>query len=349
MTDKRDFKSIVRDRQRKTGESYTTARSHVERERRRLLGLHDEPAAELPIRVDAAVLGIDATTATIRLLGTAEPIVLRARGVSRLAPGQIVTATIEKRWRGDGGEFASGRIEDARLDVPALGLVPLPLTGGELEDLSDHDEQPPDQDPYAPLWAETGSRAIYEMDEIAWGVFPGTDPDDNPTIEAVELKDQGELHGARRVLMEALARDLRCLDAHAHLGNFVFDRSPERALVHYEIGLRVGELSLPQPFDGVLPWSCLYNRPFLRCLHGYALCLWRVGRTDEARRTFERILALNPSDNQGARFCWYDVCQGLTWAEAQARDKLQARTQRRRATRAPAAPLRVPADDPDVN
>jgi hypothetical protein len=51
---------------------------------------------------------------------------------------------------------------------------------------------------------------------------------------------------------ETLA-DLRCLDAHAHLGNFVFDHSPEEALRHYEVGLRMGELSLDNGFEGVLP------------------------------------------------------------------------------------------------
>lgn len=78
----------------------------------------------------------------------------------------------------------------------------------------------------------------------------------------------------------------RGLDAHAHLGSQLFDRAPARALVHYEIGVRLGELSLPEGFDGVLTWSCLYNRPFLRCMHGYGLCLWRLGRTDEAIQVF---------------------------------------------------------------
>lgn len=66
--------------------------------------------------------------------------------------------------------------------------------------------------------------------------------------------------------------------------------------------MRIGELSLPDGFDGVLLWGRLYNRPFLRCLHGFGLCLWRLGRTDEALAVFERILALNPDDNQGIRF-----------------------------------------------
>jgi tetratricopeptide (TPR) repeat protein len=133
----------------------------------------------------------------------------------------------------------------------------------------------------------------------------------------------GDLDGARELVMDTLLRDLRCLDAHAHLGSQLFDRSPGRALVHYEIGVRIGEPLLPDGFDGVLAWSCLYNRPFLRCLHGYALCLWRLGRTKEAIGAFERILAFNPNDNQGARFCWYDARQGRTWEEAQAQEQAE--------------------------
>jgi hypothetical protein len=86
---------------------------------------------------------------------------------------------------------------------------------------------------------------------------------------------------------------------------------------HYEMGMRIGELSLPSAFDGLLPWSRLYNRPFLRCLHGYGLCLWRLGRFAEAERAFMRILSLNPADNQGIRFCWEDVRHVRTWTECQ--------------------------------
>ena len=52
------------------------------------------------------------------------------------------------------------------------------------------------------------------------------------------------------------------------------------------------------------------------CLRGSGLCLWRIGRLSEAEAVFARVLALNPVDNQGARFCWADVCQGRTWDEA---------------------------------
>jgi tetratricopeptide (TPR) repeat protein len=119
--------------------------------------------------------------------------------------------------------------------------------------------------------------------------------------------------GAREILMELLCTDLRCLDAHAHLGLLEFDRSPKRAIVHYEIGVRIGELSLPPGFDGVLVWGRIYNRPFLlRCLHGYGVCLWRLGRFEEAKEDFQRILSLNPNDNQGIRFLLPEVRAGMS-------------------------------------
>ena len=120
--------------------------------------------------------------------------------------------------------------------------------------------------------------------------------------------------------MGVLHRDLRCIDAHGHLGNLEFDRNPAGALLHYEVGIAIGELSLPRGFDGFLPWNRLYNRPFLRCLHGYALCLWRLGRAREAQLVFERILSLNPNDNQGVRVCWNDLREGRTWEDGEARD-----------------------------
>jgi hypothetical protein len=48
MTTKRDLKSITRERQRKTGESYTAARVHVMRERAHLLGIPEESSLIAP-------------------------------------------------------------------------------------------------------------------------------------------------------------------------------------------------------------------------------------------------------------------------------------------------------------
>ena len=79
--------------------------------------------------------------------------------------------------------------------------------------------------------------------------------------------------------------------------------------------IEVGELSLDESFDGLLPWGHIDNRPFLRCLHGYGLCLWRLERRGEAARVFDRLLWLSPSDNLGVRFLVEPVRSGEKWRD----------------------------------
>jgi hypothetical protein len=102
--------------------------------------------------------------------------------------------------------------------------------------------------------------------------------------------------------MDLCQTDLRCLDAHAHLGNLAFERWPKDAIRHYEAGFRIGELSLGEGFDAVLPWGRIDNRPFLRCMNGFGLCLWRLGRLEEAARIFDRMLWLSNGSRSG-RLC----------------------------------------------
>ena len=78
---------------------------------------------------------------------------------------------------------------------------------------------------------------------------------------------------------------------------------------------QIGNLSLGPDFSAVLPWGLISNRPYLRCLHGYGLCLWRLKRFDEAIAVFSRMLWMNPSDNQGARFNLADLQAGRTWED----------------------------------
>jgi tetratricopeptide (TPR) repeat protein len=154
-------------------------------------------------------------------------------------------------------------------------------------------------------------------------VIPGEDPDDpfnDPITRSNDRKDCGDYEGACKILMDLCRADLRCLDAHAHLGNLMFDSFPKIALRHYEAGVRIGELSLSQDFEGLLPWGMIDNRPFLRCLSGYGLCLWRLKKSEEAGEVFKRMLWLNPTDNQGVRVLIADVHAGVPWEIASARD-----------------------------
>ena len=50
-------------------------------------------------------------------------------------------------------------------------------------------------------------------------------------------------------------------------------------------------------------------------MHGYRFCLWRLGRFDEAERVFDRMLWLNPSDNQGVRFLIDEVKTKTAWKD----------------------------------
>jgi hypothetical protein len=328
MTAHKDFKNIIRQRQQKTGESYTAARAHVLRKRNQLLGLaEDTPldAKALQVTVEAVVLKINSQSIRVDIPAEGQQVTFRTGDLRDVIPGQVATLAISKRWTWRDTPYASGKIRDARTDIPRIGLTPLPLSGGDLTDLRRAYEPFQDPDPYAPFWRALTAhpRKSYVMDPIAWGALPGVDLETNATYEAARLADGGEVDKAYQVLMDLLCRDLRCIDAHAHLGNLEFDNWPQRAMLHYEIGIKIGELSLPPEFDGVLPWGHIYNRPFLRCLKGYALCLWRTGEAFKAQEVFERILSLNPNDNQGVRFLWHDVQQGMSWEDSRNREAEQ--------------------------
>lgn len=329
MTASKDLKKRIRERQARTGESYTTARIHVLGEQMEVRA----PTTSESTRHEAVVLKVNETSARVRILGEEGQLTFRSgdvNGVDPIVPGHVVTLLVDKRWTWRSDAYASGKVESARIDIPRLGLTPLPLDGGELEDIREYSEPVRGQDAYSKLWRKLTAkpRPSYEFDGLAWGAFPDDDPEDNPTCDAAELREVGRVAEARALLMDTLGRDLRVLDAHAGLGNMVFDRSPKIALLHYEIGVRIGELSLPPDFDGLLVWGRLYNRAFLRCLHGYGLCLWRLGDFAGAKATFERILSLNPDDNQGIRFCWADVRARRSWEEAQAEEERQHTQQR---------------------
>jgi hypothetical protein len=264
--------------------------------------------------VELVVLAIKELAARCRLMGSERNITLRASGLWNAAPGVIVTVIPQKNWRYAGHPYLSGEILSTRIDVHALNLTLL-----KLEDMgmwNPEEEYWGEEDDPVEEWAKPiiahGVRPMFEMEQV----LPDADPDDpfdDPITRSNDLKDAGNRTEAVILLMELCQADLRCLDAHSHLGNFAFEHTPQHAIQHYEIGLRIGQLSLGDDFNGVLPWGLIDNRPFLRCMHGYGLCLWRLGRFDEAQHVFHQMLWLNPSDNQGIRFLVDEVKSKKAW------------------------------------
>lgn len=277
---------------------------------------HAERAPTL-MPFDAVILKLNRRSARVRRLVDGEEITYRSSGFWKLVPGQIVTLQPERRWTYGGHAYASGSVASPRIDIAALGLKPLRLEDQGLMDprkIHEPIEEPP---LLRRMWLRTSKpRHYFELEQVLPGFDPVVDMDEDPILAASELNREGEWMRAREILMDLLVQDLRCLDAHAHLGNFAFDRHPEEALLHYDIGVRIGELSLGAGFTGLLPWGCIDNRPFFRCLHGKGLILWRLGRLKEAEQIFERMLWMNPADNQGARFCWLNVKAGRSWTSS---------------------------------
>lgn len=267
--------------------------------------------------MELIVLSVKRSSASCRIVndGTLTTLALEHRW--DVVPGEIAVVEPANIWLPTGFRHVWGDIVARRIDPPALGLEPLRLEeqgmwhpGYEYWGKEDK----PIADGAKPIIG-AGSRPEFEMQQVMPGVNPDEmdDPFDDPIVEAIEWKESGHFANAYNTLMRLCLADLRCLDAHAHLGNLLFDRHPRRAIRHYKVGTQIGEWSIGKDFTGLLPWRFMNNRPFLRCMQGLGLCLWRLQRFEEAEKVFSRILWLNPSDNQGIRFLIYPVRAKKRW------------------------------------
>jgi hypothetical protein len=263
--------------------------------------------------VELVVLARKTNALRCRLVGSTREVTVRT-AVRDEVQGAIVTVTPTRQWSYARHPYLSGRVSALRVDAGALGLVPLALRDeGEWDPEDEYWGEAGDAlEDWANEIVARGPRPAFEMEQI----LPGEVGDDwDSIVEAAELRAGGRVGEAIELLEGLLAKDLRCLDAHAHLGNFAFDHFPREASRHYEVGAAIGGLTVPEDFRGLLPWGLIDNRPYLRCLHGLGLCHWRLGRPAQAAAIFTRMLWLNPSDNQGVRFELAAVQAGKAWRE----------------------------------
>lgn len=253
------------------------------------------------------------------------PTIVVRTGISKVrpVPAEMCTVEVKRSWVFGGTPYLKGEITEVRLDLERLAIEPLGLT--EYGVWNPEEEDWLFEDDPSPLYDEirtAGPRPQYEMEQVLPDGVVELRWEEDPILEASELAAAGAVGEAEDLLGELLRTDLRCLDAHAHLGNFQLRRewpgAVERAERHYRAGVAIGELSLPVPvldFQGLLPWGLLDNRPFLRCLHGLGLALWRRGDAATAEKVFRRLVWLDPHDHLGARSLVEDVRDGLEWDE----------------------------------
>lgn len=270
--------------------------------------------------VDLVVLAVKQSAIRCQILQTRQPVTWRR--VRDEIEGQIITVSPTKIWRHRTTHYMTGEVIDTRLDISALGLEPLLLhTGQEWEPANAELPAEPEFKKYYVPIIDAGLRPSFEMEQVI-PFFDSDDMDNDPIVLASEYYANGDQADAYQIMEKILTSDLRCLDAHAHLGNWAFNLSDKadhwgnrHAKSHYEVGVKIGELSLQQHPAAVLPWKLTNNRPLLRCLCGYGLSLWRLDQLDEAKKVFQQMLFLNPFDNQGIRFLLHALDSGEPWNE----------------------------------
>lgn len=251
--------------------------------------------------VDLVVLARKSNALRCGLLGSAREVTLRTAVRDEIA-GSIITVTPKKQWTHARHPYLSGDVSAVRIDASVLGLVPLAL---HLEDAS-HDAA--GRDP-----AGSG-RPMYRLAATPASDDPGTEL----LVEAQDCIDARDYAEADELLHKVLALDLRHLDAHALLGERNLSSWATLALHHFELGVAIGSLSVGEDFDGLLPWSLVENRPFLRCLHGLSRALLRCDRREDASAALRRLMRLDPADPLGARARLAAIEAGKTWRELEA-------------------------------
>lgn len=213
------------------------------------------PEITVGVPVDLVVLACKWQALLCRALGSPHEVTFKTtrEGI----PGSIMTVVPTRVWADSRRLCLAGDLRATRYEVGLLGLEPLALNAfGEWDPAEEYwaEDGEPIGEWAKPLIA-SGKRPLFEMEQVIPGWTPADDIDSDPIGEASDLGVAGDRLEARKILMNLLALDLRCLDAHAHLGNLNFEHRPSVAIRHYEMGVAIGGLSLGADFDGVLAWA----------------------------------------------------------------------------------------------
>lgn len=149
-------------------------------------------------------------------------------------------------------------------------------------------------------------RPCWEMEQILPGIEAYADELNDPILEGIEIHEEVGFNAALEHFKKLITVDSRCLDAYAHMGHMYFhlDRQSHysTAKSYYKQGVAIALQAIGNRLNDVFLWGIINNRPFLRCLEGFGLCLLKQNKIDDALDVFRQMLLLNPLDNQGVRF-----------------------------------------------
>ena len=119
-------------------------------------------------------------------------------------------------------------------------------------------------------------------------------------FDAMEAESEAE---ARKLAKRALRKDPDCVDALVVLAGIESD-SPRKMIEALQKAVAAGERSLGADFirenTGHF-WGLIETRPYMRAMAQLAGLLKDAGLNADAAKCYEKILSLNPNDNQGVR------------------------------------------------
>lgn len=132
---------------------------------------------------------------------------------------------------------------------------------------------------------------------------------DAQEIACAAMKAEDETM-ACKLAKHALQIDPDCVDALVLLSN-LNTRTLRDAIDCLQFAVAVGERSLGEAFineDRGYFWLQMETRPYMRALQSLAGAFFCAKRNQDAVRIYERMLELNPKDNQGARYPLIGLC-----------------------------------------
>lgn len=136
---------------------------------------------------------------------------------------------------------------------------------------------------------------------------PPPAPADTPLKQAQQVAyDAMEATGRHRVELARRALEISedCADAWVLLAGEE-TKSLRRALEYARKGVAAGERALGKEYfeeEAGNFWSIIETRPYMRAMITFADLLWASGDKEAAIAVYQKMLRLNPGDNQGVRY-----------------------------------------------
>jgi len=256
------------------------------------------------------VLKLTNTGFRARDLDSNKSVTVKIRANRDIGELNTIVFSVEKEWTFKKNTYLSGSITDSRFVLEHINVPGHEFT---VEGLWDPREFFGDdaEECFFDYLAE-GLREEYVFNDYTGYGFYGTDRD--PVFEAVDADSLPERYDILTKLWEDYPQ---CIDALVHIGHLYLDywNSLQHALNCYRTAIHIAEKNLPEDFNGVMPWICLENRPYLRALHGLCLAQWRMKDFDEAYKTAEKLLRICPGDNIGIRLIMEPIASRREWRE----------------------------------